>query len=156
MQQQTTATKRAREPSISSDQEDRARTPVDVCLPDSDDAELDQILQSWTDGPTTDTEVIPDLSPNEQLEYIVNLKESPLEEGQTWYLVANRWYTQWEHYCKRVASQSPSTRDLGLKLAPGKIDNRSILDGNHLKPNLSPNTDFHLIPEKAWRALVQW
>jgi hypothetical protein len=160
MQQQTTATKRAREPSVSSDQEDRSGTPVDVFLSDSNDQEeAEESEESWTsvvDGATSESEDIPELPPNEQLAYIQNLKDSKMEEGQTWYLVANRWYSRWKQHCTRLASQSPSTREIGRKSPPGKVNNTSITEGNRLKADLASDIDFHLVPEKAWKALVKW
>ncbi|KAI8582965.1 hypothetical protein K450DRAFT_225674 [Umbelopsis ramanniana AG] len=159
MQQQTTAIKRAREPSISSDQEDRARTPVDVCLPDSDDNRNDDAGEFWeenNDSQIPDADIIPDLPPSDQATYIQPLKESPLEDGDTWYLVANSWYRRWQQHCTRMASQSQTTRDMGLRSPPGQINNTSLMKDNTLKPNLMPDTDFQLVPEKAWKALVQW
>ncbi|KAG2179868.1 hypothetical protein INT43_003654, partial [Umbelopsis isabellina] len=160
MQQQTTATKRAREPSISSDQEDRTRSPVDVCLPSSTSPQQ-ETEDMWSDEPADDqmpdqSNEIPDLQPAEQLAYIKELKDSPLVEGDTWYLVANRWLNRWDQHCTRLTSLSPSTREIGLKAPPGKIDNTVIMDGDHLKSNLVADEDFYLVPEKAWKALVHW
>ncbi|KAH8551162.1 hypothetical protein BGW37DRAFT_495026 [Umbelopsis sp. PMI_123] len=159
MQQQTTATKRAREPSISSDQEDRARTPVDVCLPDSDDNRIEDVGRFWEeniDGQIPEANDIPDLAPSEQVAYIQPLKDSPLVVGDTWYLVASSWYRRWQQHCSRMASQSPITRDIGLRSPPGQITNDSLMKDGALKPNLLPDTDFQLVPEKAWKALLQW
>ncbi len=71
-------------------------------------------------------------------------------EGQTWFLVATRWYNQWEEYV-----QLNSLRRGEPGPHPGPIDNSPILavDGS-LMPYARERTDFVIRSEAIWNKLL--
>ncbi|XP_047127037.1 ubiquitin carboxyl-terminal hydrolase 15 isoform X1 [Hydra vulgaris] len=74
---------------------------------------------------------------------------SQLSEGDNWYLLDNRWYTQWIKY---VDLEDPSALESSN---PGPIDNSGIIDqkSGRLKEHLLERNDYQIINEDGWIAL---
>lgn len=95
--------------------------------------------------------------PQQQLEYINRLKDGPMIEGDTWYLIEMRWWQRWEAFCSRASSENPSTK--GLAAAPGIITNRELYDDQEMtkvKRALMADVEVKLVPQTAWDALLRW
>lgn len=77
-----------------------------------------------------------------QLEIVESLMSSPMEVGQTWYLLDLAW---WKRFKAASASQ-----------VPGRIDNSDLVDTNDLlKQDLEVDKDIQIVPEPVWKSLVR-
>ena len=78
------------------------------------------------------------------------MDEPPLAAGQTWYLVATRWYNQWEEYVQMAGARQ------GGGPHPGPIDNSHIieLDGS-LSSYMRERMDYVLRSEAIWKRLEE-
>jgi hypothetical protein len=72
------------------------------------------------------------------------------EKGQTWYLIATRWYNQWEEF----VGLSNRYGGGGSGPNPGPIDNHPIInpDGS-LKGDVRERSDFVIRSEAIWNKL---
>ncbi|XP_023573530.1 ubiquitin carboxyl-terminal hydrolase 11 isoform X1 [Octodon degus] len=78
-------------------------------------------------------------------------RERPLRAGESWFLVEQRWYKQWEVYVQG-GDQDAST-------FPGCINNAELFEDqiNYcLKEGLMEGEDYVLLPAAAWHYLVSW
>lgn len=94
--------------------------------------------------------------PKDQVKIIKQLQEQNLQDGKTWCLVSESWYTRWTKYCSRMSSIQPESRRIGEKSPPGPIDNRTILKNGKLAEDLELDEDVFAVPEVAWTELVAW
>ncbi|XP_074646893.1 ubiquitin carboxyl-terminal hydrolase 15-like isoform X2 [Tubulanus polymorphus] len=82
--------------------------------------------------------------------------KTPLQKGDTWYLIDTKWYKQWKKY---VGFDNWDTSLVGDKVVyPGPIDNSPLLkDGtSDLKDHLIDELDYLLVPTEGWNKLVTW
>ena len=101
---------------------------VQVSLPDSIPPNEEELPAIPMDAPTA----------SEQAAIIeVLMRDPPLEEGQTWYVVSMHWYKAWEEFCRGKADP------------PAEINNLTILDGPRLRMNLSEGTSYTLLCQEA-------
>ncbi|XP_045394924.1 ubiquitin carboxyl-terminal hydrolase 11-like [Lemur catta] len=78
-------------------------------------------------------------------------RERPLRPGESWFLVEQHWYKQWEMYVQG-GNQDSST-------FPGCINNAELFEDQvnwRLKEWLVEGEDYVLLPEAAWHQLVSW
>ncbi|XP_058391704.1 ubiquitin carboxyl-terminal hydrolase 11 isoform X3 [Diceros bicornis minor] len=78
-------------------------------------------------------------------------RERPLRTGESWFLVEQHWYKQWELYVQG-GDQDSST-------FPGCINNAKLFEDQvnwRLKKGLVEGEDYVLLPEAAWHYLVSW
>ncbi|XP_063101850.1 ubiquitin carboxyl-terminal hydrolase 11 isoform X2 [Cavia porcellus] len=78
-------------------------------------------------------------------------RERPLRAGESWFLVEQRWYKQWEVYVQG-GDQDAST-------FPGCINNAELFEDQInwcLKEGLMEGEDYVLLPSAAWHYLVSW
>lgn len=78
-------------------------------------------------------------------------RERSLRAGESWFLVEQRWYNQWEAYVQG-GDQDAST-------FPGCINNAELFEDQinwRLKEGLLEGEDYVLLPAAAWRCLVSW
>ncbi|KAF4027040.1 hypothetical protein G4228_019063 [Cervus hanglu yarkandensis] len=97
-------------------------------------------------------EAVPDLeSQRRQIENGENGRGRPLQVGESWFLVGQHWYKQWEVYVQG-GDQDSST-------FPGCINNAELFEDQvnwHLKKELVEGEDYVLLPAAAWHYLVNW
>ncbi|KAI8075313.1 hypothetical protein BC940DRAFT_287994 [Gongronella butleri] len=100
---------------------------------------------------------IPLLLPRDQLAFVHELICTPLQDGDTWYVVPYGWYCQWEKHCSReMASGANDAHDAPMS-APGPLDVAMLLgNDNLLLLDLVENQDYKLVPARAWLAFVRW
>ncbi|XP_077593564.1 ubiquitin carboxyl-terminal hydrolase 11 isoform X1 [Stigmatopora nigra] len=78
------------------------------------------------------------------------LRDCELRNGDSWFMVAQRWYEQWKEFVESGDQDS---------LCPGEIDNTELFDdleSYRLKERLVENEDFVLLPAEAWHKLRCW
>lgn len=108
--------------------------------------------------------------------YLINLDEfnkhlnEPLKKGDSWYLVAKKWYTNFLDFNQQhhnATSNSENLENIDAAPAPGPINNESLLVETketptssigpklerQLKEDLQENDDFMLVPYKCWTTL---
>ncbi|XP_060780161.1 uncharacterized protein LOC132888139 isoform X2 [Neoarius graeffei] len=88
-----------------------------------------------------------------QKEEIGRLLKTPLQKGDTWYLVDSSWFKTWKKY---VGFDSWDM--LGYQTChPGPVDNSGLLtDSLSLKEHLIEDLDYILLPKEAWGKLISW
>lgn len=95
------------------------------------------------------------LTPKERLQKIQSLKNKPLALGDTWYLISRQWYRGWESACGGAPLKGAPEDESQVKavdnsslagLKPGKLKTAAIDEG----------VDYELLPEEAWKLLVEW
>ncbi|KAG8901643.1 CSN-associated deubiquitinating enzyme Ubp12 [Tulasnella sp. 408] len=96
----------------------------------------------------------PDLTPREKLQKIRSLKSKPLTLGDTWYLVSRQWYRGWESACGDVPFEGAPEDENQVKA----VDNSSLvgLKPGELNSAVIEGVDCELLPEEAWKLLVEW
>lgn len=84
------------------------------------------------------------IPPVKQFEFIKQLINN--HQNQEKYMLSKPWYLDWEKYCLDLT-----------RLPPTSIDNSSLLleDGS-LRPDMVVDSDFFLLPHRAWTHLVEW
>lgn len=94
---------------------------------------------------------------DQQLALINDMKDFRLEEGDTWFLVPRTWYRRWQTACSGVA-QSKDDDDSLTPEQVGPIDTTSLAeeDGVSLRKPVQVGVDVEVLPEAAWRYLVDW
>ncbi|XP_078392056.1 ubiquitin carboxyl-terminal hydrolase 11-like isoform X1 [Cetorhinus maximus] len=73
------------------------------------------------------------------------------EEGESWYLIEQRWFERWTAYVED-GDQNASTN-------PGPIDNTKLhesTESDRLKANLMETEDYTLLHTEAWHKLLSW
>ncbi|XP_023587656.1 ubiquitin carboxyl-terminal hydrolase 11 isoform X1 [Trichechus manatus latirostris] len=97
-------------------------------------------------------EAMPGLeSQRRQIENSESGRERPLQAGESWFLVEQHWYKQWEVYVQG-GDQDSST-------FPGCINNAKLFEDQvnwNLKKGLVEGEDYVLLPAAAWHYLVSW
>ncbi|KAM4818786.1 cyclin-dependent kinase 16 isoform 4-T5 [Thomomys bottae] len=86
-----------------------------------------------------------------QIENAESGRERPLQAGESWFLVKQHWYKQWEVYVQG-GDQDAST-------FPGCINNAELFEDQinwRLKEGLVEGKDYVLLPAAAWHYLVSW
>lgn len=81
--------------------------------------------------------------------------KTPLQKGDTWYLVGSSWFKTWKKY---VGFDSWDTASLGDQtFHPGPVDNSGLLrDSVSLNEYLIDELDYTLLPKQAWGKLISW
>lgn len=112
----------------------------------SDSIAVDESTQPTTSS-TTDT-------PKGKLQKIQSLKGKPLVLGETWYLVSSQWYRGWVSACGGAPMKGAPEDESQVKA----VDNSSLagLKPGKLKIDIEEGTDYELLPEDAWKLLVEW
>ncbi|KAG8962422.1 CSN-associated deubiquitinating enzyme Ubp12 [Tulasnella sp. 408] len=85
---------------------------------------------------------------------IGSLKNKALALGDTWYLISQRWYHDWQCTCAVIAFQSTFEAESRVNA----VDNSSLAGSKagELKSALIEGVDYELLPEEAWNLLVDW
>lgn len=134
---------------------DQARDEQDEGEEDADaQGEDDDHLPTWQQASASSYNGI---APQNQLMMVEDVKNSPLEAGDSWYLVSRAWYRRWQTACSGVAA----SKDVDDELTPemvGPIDNSSLVaeDGVSLRKPLTVGVDVEVLPVPAWRYLCDW
>ena len=74
-----------------------------------------------------------------------------MKEGDQFYVVSSKWYGLWR---ERV-----QPRDSGREVQVGPIDNSRLCvkkSTKTLRPNLSKDHDYCLLPKPVWSVLYNW
>ncbi|KAK2860475.1 hypothetical protein Q7C36_004641 [Tachysurus vachellii] len=90
-----------------------------------------------------------------QREEIKKLLNTPLQKGDTWYLVDSKWFNMWKKY---VGFDSSNMASLGDQMFyPGRIDNSRLLkDSLSIRGHLLEHLDYILLPKEVWGKLLSW
>ncbi|GAA5907514.1 hypothetical protein JCM8208_001400 [Rhodotorula glutinis] len=129
---------------------------------DDDDADAqgeddEHLPPPWHQVAGTSRSAYNGIDPRNQLQMIEGVKDSPLEAGDSWFLVSRAWYRRWQTACSGVAA----TKDDDDSLTPdqvGPIDNSDLVadDGVSLRKPLLVGVDVEVLPVPAWRYLEEW
>ncbi|KAK6935626.1 Peptidase C19, ubiquitin carboxyl-terminal hydrolase [Dillenia turbinata] len=114
-------------------------------------------------------------TPDEQkrvVQELTQFAESNLKEGNTYFLISNGWFAQWQNYVGQDATSYGANEHLNepknsniisseVKERPGPIDNLDLLlHGNDCKGNdpellrtLEEGRDYVLVPQGVWEKL---
>ncbi|XP_035581279.1 ubiquitin carboxyl-terminal hydrolase 11 isoform X2 [Zalophus californianus] len=90
-------------------------------------------------------------SQRRQIENGESGRERPLRAGESWFLVEQHWYKQWEVYVQGGDQDSGTF--------PGCINNADLFEDQvnwRLKKGLVEGEDYVLLPAAAWHYLVDW
>ncbi|OXB53531.1 hypothetical protein ASZ78_016180 [Callipepla squamata] len=96
-------------------------------------------------------------SPAVQRAELRPLMAAPMRLGESWYLLASRWFSLWKRYVGYDRWDVSGVGDPNL--FPGPMDNACLLgDGEapSLKEHLIAQLDYVLVPSSAWQKLVSW
>ncbi|XP_049623158.1 ubiquitin carboxyl-terminal hydrolase 11 isoform X4 [Suncus etruscus] len=97
-------------------------------------------------------EVVPSLANQwRQIKHGESGRQRPLRVGESWFLVEQNWYNQWEEYVQG--------QDRDFSYFPGCIDNAELFEDQVnwcLRKGLVEGKDYVLLPADAWHCLVKW
>ncbi|OXB78629.1 UNVERIFIED_CONTAM: hypothetical protein H355_002594 [Colinus virginianus] len=96
-------------------------------------------------------------SPAVQRAELRPLMAAPMRLGESWYLLASRWFSLWKRYVGYDRWDVSGVGDPNL--FPGPMDNACLLgegEAPGLKEHLIAQLDYVLVPSSAWQKLVSW
>lgn len=93
------------------------------------------------------------ISAAEKLVIYDRLVATPLQLGETWFMIATPWLKNWKMACRGdVDKEGP--RDEGNL---GPVDNSSLVtEIQQLRPGLQWGEDFEVVPKTLWNHFVDW
>ncbi|KAI0065534.1 cysteine proteinase [Artomyces pyxidatus] len=121
--------------------------------PSSNDIDAYMASQGEADVQSIVLSPPPSMTPQTKWATIDEMRKKPMQEGQTWHLVAKSWFRRWQ---KAVTGEQDKEggvdeRDIG------PVDNTSIVDASgQLSSNPTEGVDVEYLPEDAWSLLVTW
>lgn len=97
-----------------------------------------------------------DVSPDNQNDQIKEaLRDSTCVDGEMHCLICFKWWKEWKSYVSWRQSKLQRTDKELIK--PGPIDNNTLLTKEgELLDDLEEDTDFYVLPKKAWDLLSSW
>ncbi|GMP90082.1 hypothetical protein CsSME_00041368 [Camellia sinensis var. sinensis] len=119
----------------------------------------------------------PELSPEEEKLTIRDISmgvEAQTKEGDTFYLITQRWWQDWLEYVNQnqatiandgSSSERPDSVVLSNLKRPSAIDNSDLIYeaasedstiGIELHDTLVEGTDYILLPQEVWNQLYAW
>ncbi|KAI0311746.1 hypothetical protein OF83DRAFT_1177271 [Amylostereum chailletii] len=150
------------DPSASQDSSATSRSPraqeishLSLSDPSSNDidATMSDILPTFTtvsDDPQPHTGTTP---PGLRHQTIQVLRKQPMQEGQTWHLIAKPWFRRWE---KAVTGEQDKEGGIDEKDI-GPVDNSSLVTSTgELSTNPQEGIDVEFVPTQVWNYFVQW
>lgn len=93
------------------------------------------------------------ISATDKLNDFTRHSQTPLELGQSWYMVASRWLKNWQMACRGEGDKQGVKEESSL----GPVDNSSLLDeSGDLQATLLDGSDYELVPKSMWDLFVHW
>ncbi|KAG8910438.1 CSN-associated deubiquitinating enzyme Ubp12, partial [Tulasnella sp. 408] len=131
-----------------------------------EDKEIDEYMRTQSEGLSLSDSTAPNestqpttsstsLTPKERLQKIQSLKNKPLALGDTWYLISRQWYRGWESACGGAPMKGAPEDESQVKA----VDNSSLAGskpGKLKTATIAEGVDYELLPEEAWKLLVEW
>ena len=104
-------------------------------------------VNSWCEEPLPKHEET--VQHESHYEVITNMMNKDLKRGEIWCLVSCSWFKKWRFYASNKSAYNSQT------LHPGPIDNSNLFCTTGLvKKGLVHNVDYRLVPEPAWKLLI--
>jgi ubiquitin carboxyl-terminal hydrolase 4/11/15 len=129
--------------------DDQTITDIDAYMAEQGEADIPTTIQLPEPTPHQNGMT----PPIEKLAAIKKLREQPLKVGDTWYIVARRWYKRWEKACTGEVDKEGGVEESTL----GPVDNSSLLDKDgNITSALVEGIDAEFVPEDAWALFVTW
>jgi ubiquitin carboxyl-terminal hydrolase 4/11/15 len=130
--------------------DDPTTTDIDAYMAEQGEADIPTTIQL---PEPHQNEMVPSVSPLEKLSTIKKLRQNHLNVGDTWYIVARRWYKRWEKACTGEVDKEGGVEQSEL----GPIDNSPLLDKDeNVTSGLVEGIDVEFVPKEAWELLVTW
>ncbi|KMT19301.1 hypothetical protein BVRB_1g013070 [Beta vulgaris subsp. vulgaris] len=122
----------------------------------------------------TSTRIYPGLTPEDERLKIRDISlaaESQSKEGDTFFLITQRWWQNWLDYVNQdqIGNDGPSLQsldsaDVCVLRRPSSIDNKSLIyelessdsSTTELHDTLVEGRDYVLLPEEVWNQLQSW
>lgn len=102
---------------------------------------------------TTQNKMDVQLLPPEKLATIKKLRDQSMKVGETWYIVAQRWYKRWEKACTGEVDKEGGVDEGAL----GPPDNSALLDKDgNVTPSLVEGVDVEFVPNDVWELFISW
>lgn len=88
-----------------------------------------------------------------KLSTVKHSREQQLRVGDSWYIVARRWYKRWEKACTGEVDKEGGVEEADL----GPVDNSPLLDKDgNVVSSLAEGIDAEFVPEDVWTLFVSW
>lgn len=92
-------------------------------------------------------------SPAAKLAQVEQLRKGQMQIGETWYIVAKRWYKRWHKACSGEEDKEGKVEEKDL----GAVDNKPLVDiRGELTASCVEGVDVEFVPEQVWRLFVSW
>ncbi|KAI0955073.1 hypothetical protein AcW1_006764 [Taiwanofungus camphoratus] len=120
------------------------------------DSDIDSYMADQGETPSASASPMsqdPFISPADRLAAVEQLRQTPMEVGQIWYLVSRRWYKRWYKACSGEVDKEGPIDEANL----GPVDNSPLVDkiGN-LTSSCIEHVDVEFVPEQVWEWFVEW
>lgn len=127
--------------------------PTTTSNDDGIDAYMEEQEGEPNGAPLNSTSKHGQIDPETKLEIIDKLLKTPMDQGQTWYLVASQWYKRWHKVCTGEVDKEGEVTEDDL----GPVDNSPLVDLNGiLVQTAMEHADVEFVPEEAWHLFVKW
>ncbi|PVI05610.1 UCH-domain-containing protein [Periconia macrospinosa] len=135
----------------------------------SESASLSNVESTATSVSTTPSSDLPSLE--DQVNKVLALSRKPLKDGQVGYIVSHSWLERVWARTPQYADKQREFSKSATEGAIGPVDNSNLVDpaalsqdladqqGDDfvsLRPNLTLEQDFEVLPEEAWNHIVAW
>lgn len=121
---------------------------------DSEEPDTKRIKLTMTDDPVANNSRLVIFE-----SHLKEVLEEGVEHGDTWYIVSNRWMSEWKDW-----SREESAQDSTKTFKP--MNNADIIDWDSynllpdylapIKSMLKENVDYFFVPESTWKLLQEW
>lgn len=88
----------------------------------------------------------------QRLRLITQLKNVPMNVGETWYIVSHIWYKQFVKSCRGEIDKDGALDQKSLMA----IDNSNLIQYDGHLGDLLEGVTVDYVPEQAWKYLNEW
>lgn len=134
------------------DESDATITDIDAYMTEQGEADIPATIQ-LPEPVSLQHDAQRSMPPATKFTTVKQLRDKPMQTGETWYIVARNWYRRWEKACTGEVDKQGGLSENEL----GHIDNSSLLDKDgNVTSSLAEGVDVEFLNADVWVLFVQW
>ncbi|THH21501.1 hypothetical protein EW146_g63 [Bondarzewia mesenterica] len=135
---------------------DPTSNDIDAYMVSQGEADIPQTIVPDSISPTTPQAEPADIySRLQERQFLIETaRKKPMNEGDTWYVVSQTWFSRWKKAVSGIEDKEGGVLD---EKDLGPVDNSDILEANgELLLAAEEGFNVEFVPEDAWHLLVNW
>lgn len=129
-------------------------TDIDSYMAEKGEADIPETIQlpePVTVLPVTDARI--SIPPAMKFSTVKQLRDKPMQIGETWYIVARQWFRRWEKACTGEVDKEGGVDEKDL----GSVDNSSLLDKDgNVTADIVEGVNVEFVIADVWARFVTW